>query len=119
MSSDLLVFSVLPSRYLQKEACFRLASDYTGTEWRTYPRRIPKQISRNRYEAAPKNRLSASLWASVKPGTDHSNDPAPTNVDAAPGIVTTDVAPIFRSFRFRTVEHKVLIVILHAPPSRH
>jgi hypothetical protein len=49
MSSDLLAFSVLPRWYLQKEAYFRLASDYTGTEWRTHPRRIRKQICRSKH----------------------------------------------------------------------
>ena len=48
MSSDLLAFSVLPKRYLRKEVYFQLASDCTGTEWQTHPRRILKQICRNR-----------------------------------------------------------------------
>jgi hypothetical protein len=46
MSSDLLAFSVLPRRHLQKEAYFRLVGDCTGTEWRTHPRRIRKQSCR-------------------------------------------------------------------------
>ena len=48
MSSDLLAFSALPKPYQSKGAYFRLASDYTGTERRTHPRRIPKHSYRER-----------------------------------------------------------------------
>jgi hypothetical protein len=44
MSSDLSAFSVLPRRHLQKVAYFQLVGDCTETEWRTQPRRIPKQM---------------------------------------------------------------------------
>jgi hypothetical protein len=46
MSSDPSAFSVLPRRHLQKVAYFQLVGDYTETEWRTQPRRIPKQMRR-------------------------------------------------------------------------
>src|ERR1700731_1926927 len=42
-SSARRAFSVLLRQYLQKAASFQLASDCTGTELRTHPRRIPKQ----------------------------------------------------------------------------
>src|ERR1700693_5002055 len=53
MSSGLLDFSVLPRRYTRKGASFRLASDCTGTEWRTHLRHIRKQSYRSGSSSRP------------------------------------------------------------------